>query len=197
MQRTIKLLDQLIVKYETNLGVAHRKSPLEGGAAAADLNLFAALDIRVGNLTEIWKHPESTKLWCERIDIGQGSLREIATGLQQHRTEEEMKGLVLVVANLAPKTVAGFSSNGMILCVTKGDTIYPLRPPVGSIVGERVGLGHSLGQTEYLPVIEADLWTKVLPNLHTNSEGQACYGDQVFTTSVGAVTSSLSDAKVS
>jgi len=197
MQRTIKLLDQLIVKYETNLGLPHRKSPLEAGSTALDLCLFTHLDIRVGNLTEIWKHPASTKLWCERIDLGEGTSREVATGLQQHRTEEEMKGLVLVVANLPAKTVAGFSSNGMILCVTKGEDIYPLRPPAGSVVGERVGLGKGLGQSEFLPQLEGDFWEKALPHLHTDSQGQACFGDQVFTTSAGAVTSSLQDALLS
>ena len=197
MQRTLKLLDQLIAKYETNLGVPHRKSPLEPGSAPLDLSLFPNLDIRVGNLVEIWKHPNSTKLWCERIDIGEETPREIATGLQQHRTEEEMKGLVLVVANLPAKTVAGFNSNGMILCVTKGDAIYPLRPPAGSVVGERVGLGKSLGQSEFLPKLEADFFEKVLPHLRTDSQGQACFGDQVFTTSAGAVSCSLQDSKIS
>lgn len=197
MQRTIKLLDQLIAKYETNLGVPHRKSPLEAESPALDVSLFAHLDIRVGNLTEIWKHPASTKLWCERIDLGEEAPREVATGLQQHRTEEEMKGLVLVVANLPVKTVAGFNSNGMVLCVTKGEAIYPLRPPAESVVGERVGLGKALGQGEFLPKLEGDCWEKAAQHFRTDSQGRACFGDQVITTSAGAVTSSLQDAQIS
>ena len=201
MQRTIKLLDQLIVKYETNLGVPHRSATWEVQAApAADpASLFAKLDIRVGNITEIWKHPESTKLWCEKIDIGQDAPREVGTGLQQHRTKEEMLGLVLVVSNLPPKGLAGFSSNGMILCVTKGDTIFPLRPPQGSVVGERVGLQQALGQGNYLPVLPPTdaVWQEVLPHLHTSAAGEACCGDLKFVTSAGVVTSPLADARIS
>ena len=46
------------------------------------------LDVRVGRVVEVWKHPESCKLYCEKIDIGGGEIREIASGLQEHVTME-------------------------------------------------------------------------------------------------------------
>jgi tRNA-binding EMAP/Myf-like protein len=39
------------------------------------------MDIRVGKITKVWKHPDSDKLWCEEIDIGGGEIRQIASGL--------------------------------------------------------------------------------------------------------------------
>jgi aminoacyl tRNA synthase complex-interacting multifunctional protein 1 len=39
------------------------------------------MDIRVGKIVEVWKHPDSTKLYCEKIDIGNGVIRQIASGL--------------------------------------------------------------------------------------------------------------------
>jgi len=43
---------------------------------------FGQLEIRVGTLDKVWKHPDSEKLWCEQINIG-SEVREIASGLQQ------------------------------------------------------------------------------------------------------------------
>lgn len=31
-----------------------------------------------------FKHPESEKLYCQKIDIGFGQIRQIVSGLQQH-----------------------------------------------------------------------------------------------------------------
>ena len=54
-----------------------------------------------------FQHPESDKLYCEKIDIG-GEIREIASGLQKFITLEEMTSdLVLVLANLKPRKLAG------------------------------------------------------------------------------------------
>lgn len=44
--------------------------------AAADQPEFTKLDIRVGVLTKTWHHPESDKLWCEEIDIGEAEPRQ-------------------------------------------------------------------------------------------------------------------------
>lgn len=47
----------------------------------------------------IRQHPESEKLYCEKIDIG-GEIRDIASGLQKFVKQEDMCGKVLVLANL-------------------------------------------------------------------------------------------------
>lgn len=49
------------------------------------------LDIRVGKIVKVWKHPESTKLYCEQIDLGEGQPREIASGLQEFIPIEKME----------------------------------------------------------------------------------------------------------
>lgn len=45
-------------------------------------------------------------LYCEKINIGT-EIREIASGLQANIPLEEMKGLVLVFANLKARKLAG------------------------------------------------------------------------------------------
>eukprot|EP01017_Pseudomicrothorax_dubius_P008064 TRINITY_DN12610_c0_g2_i2.p1 TRINITY_DN12610_c0_g2~~TRINITY_DN12610_c0_g2_i2.p1 ORF type:complete len:210 (+),score=76.23 TRINITY_DN12610_c0_g2_i2:49-678(+) len=67
---------------------------------------YPKMDIRVGRIIECWKHPESDKLWCEKIDIGT-EIREIASGLQKFVPQDQMSGLVLVLVNLKPRKLAG------------------------------------------------------------------------------------------
>ena len=40
-----------------------------------------ACDLRVGKIVECTRHPESAKLYVEKIDLGEGRLRTIGSGL--------------------------------------------------------------------------------------------------------------------
>merc|ERR1711988_1356011 len=57
-----------------------------------------------------------------------------------HCTLDEMQdSLVVVLANLKPRTMKGFLSQGMVLCATGSDgKVELLKPPAGAKVGERV-----------------------------------------------------------
>lgn len=50
-----------------------------------------------------------------------GEVREIASGLQQFVVQDDMKGLVIVMANLKPRPLAKFMSNGMVVCASNAD----------------------------------------------------------------------------
>jgi methionine--tRNA ligase beta chain len=69
------------------------------------------LDIRVGLVVRCWDHPDSDKLLCEEIDLGEGSCRSIASGLRAHYKNTELEGRkVIVLANLKERPMAGFKS---------------------------------------------------------------------------------------
>ena len=53
-------------------------------------DIFKLCDLRVGKIVECKKHPDSEKLYIEQIDVGEGSLRTIGSGLQPFCTMEEM-----------------------------------------------------------------------------------------------------------
>ena len=75
------------------------------------------------------KHPNSEKLYCEKIDLGD-EVREIASGVQKEISIENMSGLVLVASNLKPRKLGGFQSNGMVLMASNSDhTIIELLRP--------------------------------------------------------------------
>jgi len=110
--------------------------------AAEGPSAYDLLDVRVGKIVEAWEHPDSEKLWCERIDVGEEEPREIASGLRAYYpTAEDLTGKkVLVVCNLKPAKLGGFPSNGMVLCASSEDrsTVAFVEPPEASEPGERV-----------------------------------------------------------
>jgi aminoacyl tRNA synthase complex-interacting multifunctional protein 1 len=124
-----------------------------GGAAAAppppaeERSALSEMDFGVGRIVEAWPHPESDKLWCEKIAFGSGeAVREIASGLRAYFTQEQMVGQrVVVVRNLKSRKLAGFASNGMVLCATTAEgKVEFVEPPEGAALGERVSFeGHA------------------------------------------------------
>lgn len=83
-------------------------------------------------------------------------MREIASGLQKFVNIAEMKGKVIVMANLKPRPLAGFNSNGMIVCASnKEHTQVELLRPEGEL-GERIyleGYEHLFKAEGVLPVL--------------------------------------------
>ena len=159
---------------------------------AAELDPIASVDFRVGVILKAWPHPESDKLWCESIDLGEGEPRQIGSGLRAYFTEAQMTGQRVVVwANLLPRKLAGFPSNGMVLCATGADgTVEFVEPPPGAVVGERVSFGPSHAG-EALPAKKADklkLADLVFPGLATTAEGVAAWNGVPFGTSAGVCT---------
>ena len=53
--------------------------------------MFTKLDLRVGEITKVWKHPLSETLWCEEIDVGEDAPIQVCSGLQKVYTLEQMQ----------------------------------------------------------------------------------------------------------
>jgi methionyl-tRNA synthetase len=76
---------------------------------------FARLDLRAGLVTHAERIPKSKKLLRVEVDLG-FEQRQILAGVAQHMTPEDLVGKrVVVVANLAPRTMMGLESRGMLL----------------------------------------------------------------------------------
>jgi aminoacyl tRNA synthase complex-interacting multifunctional protein 1 len=167
-----------------------------GGAAtaaapAATDTLIHKCEFKVGTITKVWNHPEADKLYCEEVDCGEGEVRQIASGLRDFMTLEQMQGArVLVFANLKPRPLKGFTSNGMVLCASApGKTsVEFVIPPEGVPNGEVVSFeGHALeaGSTNFMA--KKKVPEKVLPDLKLSPAGVAMWRDIPFMTSKGPV----------
>jgi tRNA-binding EMAP/Myf-like protein len=102
---------------EKKKGGSGPKAPAPAPAPAEAASPLSEMDFAVGVITEAWAHPDSDKLWCEKISFGPGEpVREIASGLRAFFTQEQMTGQrVVVVRNLKPRKLAGFLSSGELL----------------------------------------------------------------------------------
>lgn len=161
------------------------------------------LNIVVGKIQKVWPHPDADKLYCEEIDCGEGKVRTIASGLRAHLKEEEMLGqMVIVLANLKPKKMRGFESQGMVLCATSSNgKVELLKAPIGATVGERVIIDgvemlapdEKLNEKENKAPLPA-----VSPKMRTNAAFQATFDGAVWQTSAGPVTcAATADGQIS
>ena len=162
----------------------------------ADDTAASRLALVVGKIVEVWPHPDSEKLFCEKIDCGEafGGVREVASGLQKHYTVEQMKDrVVLVAANLKAKKLGGFPSHGMVLCASTADSLTFVDPPKGAKPGDAVALpGLANPPASEAQVDKKKLFGKAQP--HFVVRGNVCYyKDKPFDINGAPCTASVAD----
>ena len=142
-----------------------------------DLHPMSKVDIRVGKVVSIEPNPQGDKLYNEEIDIGNGEIRKIASGLRGRVDINDLKdSLVVVIANLKKRNLRGWPSHGMILCTSDKDgKVEPLRPPEGSQAGDLVMIGNlprEPATDKHCP------WEDVCKKLFVNDKKEATYKDE-------------------
>ena len=114
-------------------------------APAINYEDFAKLDLRVATITQAEAHPNADRLLKLQIDLGDEH-RQICAGIRLYTDNIGALGgkQIIVVANLAPRSIRGEVSNGMLLAasVLDGDElkdIVLLTPSAATPVGSPVG----------------------------------------------------------
>ncbi|NVB77575.1 MAG: methionine--tRNA ligase, partial [Kofleriaceae bacterium] len=97
-----------------------KAAPAPAAPAAASSTItyddFAKLELRVGKVIEAVAVPKKDKLLHLQVDLGEAKPRSIVAGIATAYKPEQLVGKqVIVVANLAPRKLAGLVSEGMIL----------------------------------------------------------------------------------
>ena len=82
---------------------------------------FGAMDIRTATVLAAERVPKTDKLLKLTIDTGIDT-RTIVSGIAEYYSPEDMVGKqICILANLAPRTIRGIESKGMILMAKQGD----------------------------------------------------------------------------
>jgi len=82
---------------------------------------FKKIELRIAKILEAEKIENSDKLLKLQIDLG-GEKRQIVAGISQFYEPEKLIGReIVVVANLEPRTLKGFESQGMLLAADGGE----------------------------------------------------------------------------
>jgi methionyl-tRNA synthetase len=189
-------------KQKQSEAAAAKAKPAKAKPAKVAAPLFASLDIRVGVISKVWRHPDSEKLYCEEIDIGEEEPKQIASGLQAFYSLEEMQNRkVLVLLNLKPAKLGGFKSHGMVLCACDEahEHVQFVEPPADAKVGERVTIATESGEPISAAQIKKQkVLEKVSPDFLTDDKCVATYKGEPIMTSAGPCTAkSLAKAFIS
>ena len=90
---------------------------------------FAKCQFAIGEILKCEEVPKSKKLLCSQVKIGDQT-RQILSGIKAYYKPEEMVGKkVMVLLNLAPRSIAGLMSEGMLLCAEGPDGTLALMTP--------------------------------------------------------------------
>jgi methionyl-tRNA synthetase len=88
------------------------------GAGKITIDDFAKVELRVGLVKVAERVPKSDKLLRLEVDIG-NEVRQVLAGIAEAYAPETLVGRkVVIVANLAPRKLRGYESNGMIVAAS-------------------------------------------------------------------------------
>ena len=166
------------------------KAAAEASGAAPPSD-FSKLDLRVGQIVDVIRHAEADSLYVEKIDLGEGSPRQVVSGLVKFIPIEQMGGRrVVVVANMKPTKLKGVESQAMVLCgkAADGSAMELVEPPAGVPLGERVVCAGHEAEAEGVLNPKKKIWEKVQPTLNTSAACVVRHEETPFMTSKGPCT---------
>ena len=143
------------------------------------------IDMRVGKIVHVEKHPDADSLYVEKIDFGEPEPRTVVSGLVNYIPIEEMRDRLLVgICNLKPANMRGVKSFAMVLAATSKDgkggsgSVELVAPPPGSQPGDRI---YFEGFEDQSPIEQLNPKKKqfetIQPNFTTLDTKEACWTD--------------------
>ncbi|MQQ99951.1 methionine--tRNA ligase [Glaciimonas soli] len=119
-------------------------SDIEALAPEIKIDDFTKIDLRIAKIVNCEHVEGSDKLLRLTLDVGEGRLRNVFSGIKSVYQPEELIGkLTVMVANLAPRKMKFGISEGMVLAASSSDEkanpgLYILNPWPGAEPGMRV-----------------------------------------------------------
>ncbi len=112
-----KMLAELEAEREAAMAKAKAEAPVEKpeGCAIIGYDDFMKVELRTAKVIACEPVKKAKKLLCLQLDLGYEK-RQVVSGIAKFYKPEDLIGKkLIVVANLAPATLCGVESNGMIL----------------------------------------------------------------------------------
>jgi methionyl-tRNA synthetase len=99
----------------------NKSTKIEGIMSTIEYKDWEKLDLRVGKIEKVEDIEGADKLYKLTINIG-SETRVVCAGLKKHYSAKELLGKkVIVFVNLAPRTMKGIESKGMLLAAVSDD----------------------------------------------------------------------------
>ncbi|MCX8198376.1 MAG: methionine--tRNA ligase [Candidatus Micrarchaeota archaeon] len=130
-----KQLQELAARFG---GLSQPSASKEGAGLGFDL------DLEIGRIIDVKKHPNAEKLYIEKVEMGGGEIRQIVSGLVPFYRQEELVGQnVIIVKNLKPAVLRGAESRGMLLAAEDDEGRVEVIFVPGSTPGEKLEIEGS------------------------------------------------------
>lgn len=140
------------------------------------------LNMKVGKIVNVEKHPDADTLYVEEVDIGEEKNRTVVSGLVKYFTLEQMQGrIALFLCNLKPAKMRGILSEGMIMCAETPENCEILEVPEGAVIGERVVCEGYPGEPDEQLNAKKKIWEQIRPDLAVRDDGIPAYKGAAFT----------------
>jgi methionyl-tRNA synthetase len=98
-----------------------------GVTSFIEIDDFAKVDLRVGQVISAERVPKADKLLLLKIDLAEEQPRQVLAGIAQYYEPEKLIGRkVVIVANLKPRKLRGFESQGMVVAASYGEEGRPV-----------------------------------------------------------------------
>lgn len=163
-----------------------------GGGKTEEKASPSALDLRVGRITGVQKHPDSDTLYILSVDLGEPEPRTVVSGLAKVLTPEALNDrLGVFLCNLRPATLLGVESKAMLLCASRDEpkSLEVLSPPEGCKPGDRVySEGSNSESTDQKAELKKKLWEKLQVDLKVNEDMTFVWKESRLVTQLGDVT---------
>ncbi|XP_051947000.1 aminoacyl tRNA synthase complex-interacting multifunctional protein 1-like isoform X2 [Xyrauchen texanus] len=152
-----------------------------GGLMREQRTDVSRLNLRVGRIVTVRKHPDSASLYIQEVEIGEPAPRTVVSELTNHTPPEEMMGsLVVLLCNVRAMKVRGVQSQARLIFAVNQEKINPLAPPTGAQPGDRVTFQNYPGEPEKELNPKHRIWERLLPDLCTDVKGVATYKGVAF-----------------
>jgi methionyl-tRNA synthetase len=98
-----------------------------GVVSFIEIDDFAKVDLRVGTVLSAERIPKADKLLLLKVDLNEEQPRQVLAGIAQYYEPERLVGRkVVIVANLKPRKLRGYESQGMVVAASYGEEGRPV-----------------------------------------------------------------------
>ena len=118
----------IFVIFEDNMLFYQLGKPAEPASKPEESPVDIGLvDLRVGKIVNVKKHPDADSLYVEEVDVGEEKTRTVVSGLVKYVPLEEMQNrLAIFMCNLKPAKMRGITSEGMLMCASTPEKVIEL-----------------------------------------------------------------------
>ncbi|XP_008290895.1 aminoacyl tRNA synthase complex-interacting multifunctional protein 1 [Stegastes partitus] len=133
------------------------------------------LDLRVGRVVAVRRHPLTDTMTVQEVDVGENAPRTVVSKLGEKTHLDQLRGsLVVLLCNVKACKLKGVASQARLLCCSApGDDVQLLLPPAGSAPGDRVTVPSYHGEPDR--ELPSRLWEQLQPDVQVDCRGVATY----------------------